>query len=73
MLFILVVSNVNVDMIAAGKGPVGFVNPTLYAYSSYFNDIVRSNNLCSQTPPQVETESGFYASSGWDPVSGTYS
>ena len=48
---------------AAGKSPVGFLNPFIYANPGVFNDIQAGNN------PGCGTE-GFTAISGWDPVTG---
>lgn len=47
----------------AGKGPIGFVNPTLYANPDMFNDITSGGNQGCGT-------SGFEAVVGWDPVTG---
>ena len=55
-----------------GRKSVGFVNPTLYSYPTYFNDIVYSNNLCDQGSSQATAYSGFGATISWDPVSGPY-
>lgn len=66
------VSTINARRIAHGGSPVGFVNPTLYANAGAFTDITYSDNLCSQSSPQATGASGFYAATGWDPVSGTY-
>ena len=55
---------VNEQRIAAGKGPVGFLNPTLYANPDIFNDITEGYNLgCNAAV-------GFNATTGWDPVTG---
>lgn len=54
---------VNQERTAIGKGPVGFVNPVLYAHPEIFNDITEGNN------PGCGTK-GFAAVSGWDPVTG---
>lgn len=48
---------------AAGKKPIGFVNPTLYANPGMFNDITYGGNKGCGTP-------GFTAVKGWDPVTG---
>jgi tripeptidyl-peptidase-1 len=49
--------------IAAGKSPLGFLNPFIYAYPGIFNDVTSGNNPgCSTT--------GFEAAAGWDPVTG---
>lgn len=59
-----VLSLVNDALLAAGKAPLGFLNPWLYSkgYSS-FNDITSGSALgCNTT--------GFEAGVGWDPVTG---
>ncbi|KAJ7657918.1 peptidase S8/S53 domain-containing protein [Mycena polygramma] len=56
---------INDARLAAGKSPVGFINPAIYSdhFNSAFNDIVSGNN------PGCGTD-GFEAVEGWDPVSG---
>jgi hypothetical protein len=62
-------SNINAARIAAGKGPIGWVNPALYKYgNSFVNDITSGNNKCvalGTCCPQ-----GYYAGPGWDPTCG---
>ncbi len=62
-----------------GKGPVGFINPTLYAKgtaSGLFNDITSGENNCIAFSDIEHAshahccESGFYATAGWDPTTG---
>ena len=61
--FASVVSLLNDRLIAAGKSPLGFLNPWLYSTASgAFNDITTGSN------PGCGT-SGFEALEGWDPVS----
>ncbi|TVY16819.1 Aorsin [Lachnellula arida] len=58
-----IITLINEERTAAGKGPVGFINPTLYANTSVFNDIKNGSNPgCGS--------SGFAAVEGWDPVTG---
>lgn len=57
------VSLINDDLIAAGKSPLGFINPFLYANPSAFTDITSGTN------PGCSTN-GFSAKAGWDPVTG---
>lgn len=57
------INMINEDRIAAGKGPVGFVNPALYEESHVMNDIKIGNN------PGCGTD-GFSAVEGWDPLTG---
>ncbi|KAI2634469.1 peptidase S8/S53 domain-containing protein [Xylaria nigripes] len=61
--FAAMIALINGERIKAGKGPVGFVNPTLYAHPEIFNDIVEGNI------PGCQTD-GFFAVDGWDPASG---
>ena len=68
------ISSVNAERKAAGKGPVGFVNPKLYANGtgqpgSCCNDITSGNNMATSSTSVVCSE-GFYAASGWDPTTG---
>lgn len=62
-----IVSLVNDARMAAGKGPLGFLNQVLYkratATSGAFTDIVSGNN------PGCGTD-GFACARGWDPVTG---
>ena len=62
-LFASVVSLINDELIAAGKSPLGFLNPFLYANPNAFLDVTTGDN------PGCNTN-GFPASSGWDPVTG---
>ena len=62
-VFASVINLINEERLYAGKSPVGFVNPVLYANPSAFNDIKVGNNSGCGT-------SGFNASQGWDPATG---
>ena len=64
------VSLVNAARVAAGKGGLGWLNPTLYKYSNQFAyDVTCGNNKCGLLgSPCCAT--GFTATTGWDPVSG---
>ncbi|EME46777.1 hypothetical protein DOTSEDRAFT_127175 [Dothistroma septosporum NZE10] len=62
-VFAAILNRINEERIAAGKTTVGFVNPTLYAHPEVLHDITIGNNSGCNTP-------GFYASTGWDPVTG---
>jgi tripeptidyl-peptidase-1 len=62
-VFAALINRINEERIAAGKKPVGFLNPTLYAHPEIFHDITVGNNSGCGTP-------GFYAAKGWDPVTG---
>jgi subtilase family serine protease len=59
-----IVSLINEARIAAGKSPMGLLNPFIYQFgSSIFTDVTSGNN------PGCDTK-GFYAASQWDPVTG---
>lgn len=63
------VSLVNAARVAAGKGGLGWLNPSLYKYSGRFaNDVTSGNNRCVKGGSCCS--SGFTAKSGWDPVTG---
>ncbi|KAK5163923.1 uncharacterized protein LTR77_010318 [Saxophila tyrrhenica] len=62
-IFASVITLINEERTAIGKGPVGFVNPTLYEHPYVLNDIVNGSN------PNCGS-SGFQAAPGWDPVTG---
>lgn len=57
------INMINEGRLKQGKGPVGFLNPTLYANADIMNDIKVGNN------PGCGTE-GFSAVTGWDPLTG---
>ncbi|KZP14825.1 family S53 protease [Athelia psychrophila] len=56
-------SLINDQLVAAGKSPLGFLNPWLYANPTALNDITSGTN------PGCSTN-GFSAKAGWDPVTG---
>ena len=58
-----IITLINEQRANSGKGPVGFINPTIYANPSAFNDITIGGNQGCGT-------AGFTAVSGWDPVTG---
>ncbi|KAI0344587.1 family S53 protease [Trametopsis cervina] len=63
-IFASIISLINDHLAAAGKPPLGFLNPFLYgAAASTFTDITTGNN------PGCNTN-GFPALAGWDPVTG---
>ncbi|GAP88031.1 putative subtilisin-like protein [Rosellinia necatrix] len=62
-IFAGIVTLLNEARIAIGKGPIGFLNPTLYRHPEAFNDITVGDN------PGCGT-GGFNATPGWDPVTG---
>ncbi|KAH9924393.1 family S53 protease [Fomitopsis serialis] len=62
--FASVISLLNDELIAAGRPPLGFLNPWLYAVAAFaLTDVTSGNNPgCNTT--------GFSATTGWDPVTG---
>lgn len=64
-IFASLVNLLNELRLQAGKGPLGFLNPMLYANPDAFNDITIGSN------PGCYTD-GFAAQPGWDPVTGEY-
>ena len=58
-----IITLINGERIAAGKGPIGFLNPTLYQNPDAFTDITKGAN------PGCGSK-GFTAEQGWDPVTG---
>lgn len=60
-----IITLINDARIAVGKGPVGFINPSIYSplFKDAFNDITTGGNQGCGTP-------GFTATTGWDPVTG---
>lgn len=63
------VSLVNAARLAAGKPSLGFINPAIYqAGASIVNDITSGENNCAAS--KVCCDQGFYATKGWDPLTG---
>ncbi|RYC53786.1 hypothetical protein CHU98_g12422, partial [Xylaria longipes] len=58
-----VITLINEERLTAGKKPVGFIHPVLYAHPEVFNDITVGDNRGCGT-------AGFPATEGWDPVTG---
>ncbi|KAH8886793.1 Pro-kumamolisin [Thozetella sp. PMI_491] len=58
-----IINLINEKRIEAGKSPVGFINPALYANPQVLNDVTNGKN------PGCGTN-GFEAVPGWDPVTG---
>jgi tripeptidyl-peptidase I len=58
-----IISLINSVRLNADKGPLGFVNPALYANPDMLNDITSGANEGCGT-------AGFEAVKGWDPVTG---
>jgi tripeptidyl-peptidase-1 len=58
-----IVASLNEIRLNAQKPTLGFLNPLIYSNPNAFNDITVGNN------PGCNTK-GFFAASGWDPVTG---
>ena len=74
-VFAGMITLVNVQRARKGRGPVGLLNPTLYARqnAARFVDITSgSNNCCSSMQPAAAIccAHGFAATAGWDPLTG---
>ncbi len=67
---------VNQQGAAAGRPPVGFINPALYAiarssrYSSAFHDITTGNNTSAASPNQFYAVAGYDLCTGWGSPTG---
>jgi tripeptidyl-peptidase-1 len=69
-VFAGMITLINDARLAAGKGPLGFLNPALYSLNAnVWTDIVSGDNKCSADPANCCTQ-GFAAAQGWDPASG---
>jgi hypothetical protein len=70
---------VNQQAASQGKGPVGFVNPAIYAlgkgprvtYTSCFHDIVTGNTYNSQNPTRYPAVTGYDLATGWGSPTGS--
>jgi len=62
-VFASVIALINDRLVAAGKSPLGFLNPFLYANPGALFDITSGDNPGCQT-------NGFTAITGWDPITG---
>ncbi|KAH5360136.1 hypothetical protein HBI48_104470 [Parastagonospora nodorum] len=62
-IFASIITLLNEERLKQGKGPIGFLNPTIYKHPEIFNDVTVGDN------PGCGTD-GFPASPGWDPVTG---
>jgi hypothetical protein len=62
---------INQEAAAAGKPPVGFINPAVYAigkganYTSDFHDITTGNNFWSSSPNRFAAKGGYDLCTGW--------
>ncbi|KAJ6516949.1 family S53 protease-like protein [Mycena vitilis] len=63
--FASIIALLNDQLVAAGKPPLGFLNPFLYSAAGR----AALNDITSGTNPGCNTN-GFSATAGWDPVTG---
>lgn len=63
-IFASIITRLNEERILVGKKAVGFLNNILYQHPEMFNDITEGYNL------GCNARAAFYASKGWDPVTG---
>lgn len=64
------ISLINSARVDAGNSTLGWLNPSLYSLASHFtNDIVQGDNKCKVEGYSCCSQ-GFYATEGWDPVTG---
>ncbi|EPT01829.1 hypothetical protein FOMPIDRAFT_93538 [Fomitopsis schrenkii] len=61
--FASVIALLNDELASAGKSRLGWLNPWLYSHPDALNNITSGNN------PGCGTD-GFYATSGWSPITG---
>ena len=66
------VSLVNAERLAAGRSPLGWINPALYRGKQFFtNDITVGDNKCTASLTNLACcAQGFNAAVGWDPATG---
>ena len=85
-IFASLINLINENRLAAGKGPVGFLNPTLYQNPSIFNDVsivyltlaIKYHSSIADSTFQItegfnwdcKSQIAFKAAPGWDPVTG---
>src|SRR5581483_1132230 len=66
-----IIALANQQRAAAGKGPLGFANPALYANATAFHDITSGDNTLL-TPPELSQPviPGYTAGQGYDLTTG---
>ena len=68
---------INQQATGNGQGPVGFLNPALYAigkgnrYSTCFHDITTGNNFSTSSPNKFSAVTGYDLCTGWGTPAGT--
>ncbi len=68
---------VNEQVASAGRAPIGFINPSIYAlaagtnYESYFHDPMTGDNFWSASPTNFPATAGYDLCTGWGTPNGT--
>ena len=68
---------INQQAVAAGRPPVGFLNPALYSigggagYAAAFHDITTGNNFSASSPARFAAVAGYDLCTGWGTPNGT--
>ncbi len=68
---------INQQAVAAGRAPVGFLNPALYSigggagYAAAFHDIIIGNNFSGSSPARFAAVAGYDLCTGWGTPNGT--
>ena len=68
---------INQQAIGNGQGPVGFLNPALYAigkgnrYTTCFHDTTTGNNFSTSSPSKFSAVTGYDLCTGWGTPAGT--
>ena len=64
------ISLLNSQLLSQGRPKLGWMHPLLYQNADRFvSDVVQGDNKCSADPARCSLQ-GFYATRGWDPVTG---
>ena len=62
------ISLINAARKSSGRPSLGWINPLLYTnQGSFANDVTKGDNRCTA---EACCKQGYYAASGWDPVTG---
>jgi len=70
-IFAAIISHLNVERLARGMKPMGFLNPWLYQNPDVFNDVTEgANNIGKIFDYGAKDKYGYSAAEGWDPVTG---
>lgn len=67
-VFASLISRINDERVAAGKKPLGFLNPFLYANPGAFNDVTVGSDKVDRNGESLPY--GYDCAKGWDPVTG---